>query len=209
MVASWTPENHGSMTHPASTAAVLPCPEVRRPTLLVGRRGSRRSPASRRPTDVRSSRTLCATAAPIVASRRSRRLGRTRSSNRWRSLRVVEGRWVAISMRAPSMARPNGTMDGHTTSQARHWRQKPIMSAKVSSTPAMPSATAAIAVSLPRGDAVSSPVSRKVGQWGRHRPHVTQESSSTCVGASSVTHAITDRPPNGPGCRCRSDRRLP
>jgi hypothetical protein len=53
-----------------------------------------------------------------------------------------------------------------------------------------PSSTARIAASRPRGDADSLPVSRKVGQCGRHSPHWTQCDSSGAVGASTVTYPI-------------------
>ena len=55
-----------------------------------------------------------------------------------------------------------------------------------------PAATADIAVSRPLGEAVSSPVSRKVGQLGRHSPHWMHEESSSARGASRVTQLISD-----------------
>ena len=90
--------------------------------------------------------------------------------------------WAAISALAPSMARPNGTNDGHTTSQARHCRHAPMISSKRLST-GRPAATADIAVRRPLGEAVSSPVNRKVGQLGRHSPHWMHEESSSARGA--------------------------
>ena len=56
--------------------------------------------------------------------------------------------------------------------------------AKVRSVGARPSWTARIAAMRPRGEADSSPVSRYVGQWGRHKPQATHASRSACVGAS-------------------------
>ena len=56
--------------------------------------------------------------------------------------------------------------------------------ANVSSTTAAPSATARIAAIRPRGEADSSPVSRYVGQCGRHSPQATHESRSTSAGWS-------------------------
>ena len=58
--------------------------------------------------------------------------------------------------------------------------------------------TAAIAASRPRGEAISSPVRRKVGQCGRHSPHSTHAASSSGRGASGVTQPVTAAPPRGP-----------
>ena len=49
--------------------------------------------------------------------------------------------------RAPSMARPKGTREGHAASQARHWRQNSITSATEASSGTFPAATAAMALS--------------------------------------------------------------
>ena len=38
-----------------------------------------------------------------------------------------------------------------------------------------------MAAMRPRGDAASSPVTRYVGQWGRHRPQLTHEASSASI----------------------------
>ena len=46
---------------------------------------------------------------------------------------------------------------------------------KSSLTSASSKCTARIAAIRPRGDNASSPVTRNVGQWGRHRPQLTQE----------------------------------
>jgi hypothetical protein len=57
-----------------------------------------------------------------------------------------------------------------------------MIPAKASSSSTVPLATADMAWSRPLGDAVSRPVSRKVGQTGRQSPHWTQAFSSSLVG---------------------------
>ncbi len=73
-----------------------------------------------------------------------------------------------------------------------------MTSSKASSISISPEATADIALSLPRGDAASSPVRRKVGQCGRHSPHSTQAFSSSGVGAQSVDQGTRSSPGAGP-----------
>ena len=132
---------------------------------------SREEGARERSERARDAGSACVTAAP----RRDRPIGGTE--------RALE-RSGSICVRAASIIRPNGTCDGQTSSQARQTRQRSMNSANVSSVVARPSWTARIAVMRPRGDADSSPVSRYVGQWGRHRPHATQAFRSAWVGAS-------------------------
>ena len=74
-----------------------------------------------------------------------------------------------------------------------------MMSAKTPSTSARPSATALIAARRPRGEAVSSPVSRNVGQCGRHNPQATQASSSSPGGSVSGYPTHQRRPGSRPG----------
>ncbi len=57
------------------------------------------------------------------------------------------------------------------------------MRVKEASTSASPSSTARIAAIRPRGEAVSRPVRRKVGQWGRQSPHDTHLTTSSSRGA--------------------------
>lgn len=77
-----------------------------------------------------------------------------------------------------------------------------MTSSKASSISTSPEATADIALSLPRGDAVSSPVRRYVGQWGRQSPHSMQALSSSDVGAHLVDQGISA--PTGNACRLRN-----
>jgi hypothetical protein len=210
------------MTHPDNRAAVpasSPMAGQEDPTIDRDRHRSRRRPANPRPSGPGSQRCAPArwpSAASIVAAEVARRLPRPRlPSSTCRTRRRRFGRCAVSSARAPSMALPKGTKEGHAASQARHWRQKLIISSKVSSTGATPSAMADIAVSLPRGDAPSSPVSRYVGHTGRHRPHCTHEASSESVGASGVTQPavrrvkLTGHPAIGPGCTPAADRMPP
>src|SRR4029453_17273153 len=103
-----------------------------------------------------------------------------------------------------SIIRPNGTCDGQTSSHARHARQRSMKRAKASSGWASPSATERIAVIRPRGDADSSPVTRYVGQWGRHNPHATQAARSSSAGASSGNRHAGSRSDGGPTKRTPS-----
>src|SRR5690606_41638710 len=108
----------------------------------------------------RSGRERRAARIPHVARRAGNGLGRALPAARGRVRREESGSGAVTSARAPSIARPNGTRLGQTASHARHWRQKPTISAKLSSTVRSPEATAHIAISLPLGEAVSRPVSR-------------------------------------------------
>ena len=56
--------------------------------------------------------------------------------------------------------------------------------------------TRRMAAMRPRGDAASSPVTRYVGQWGRHSPQLTHEASSASM-RSSVMALLTVA--SGPG----------
>ena len=69
--------------------------------------------------------------------------------------------------------------------------------ANASSIGAPSSSTARIAAMRPRGDAISSPVTRYVGQCGRHSPHATHATSSSSStggarGARACGHAGPD-----------------
>ena len=61
---------------------------------------------------------------------------------------------------AASIRLPYGTPDGHATSHARHWMHKSQWRITESVMPILPSFTAFISAILPRGDSVSSPVSK-------------------------------------------------
>ena len=81
-----------------------------------------------------------------------------------------------------SIIRPKGTPLGQAASQARQARHSSIIVVNEASTTASPSSTARIAAMRPRGEAVSRPVSRKVGQCGRHSPHATHLTTSSSSG---------------------------
>ncbi len=202
MVASWTSPNQESMTHPDSKPTLprlVPTAGYDRPRI------EGRPVAGRRPRiEVRKAGGANSRSGPRLATRAtlpamSTSAGRPSARPRMRCLsrRAGVGRCTEISIRAPSIALPKGTMEGHTGSQARHCRHESMMDSKVASSSTAPSATADMAARRPRGDSVSRPVSRKVGQCGRHRPHATQESSSARLGASAVAHAIRCLPGAG------------
>ena len=103
------------------------------------------------------------------------------------------GRTASVWARAASIMRPKGTPLGQAVSQARQARHSSIIVRNVSSTTAWPSATARMAAMRPRGEAVSRPVSRKVGQCGRHNPHDTHETMSSAAGASTPGSQLAGR----------------
>ena len=99
-----------------------------------------------------------------------------------------------------SMRRPNGTPDGHAASQpaARHALlhrgAERVVDRRV-----VP-LDARIAAMRPRGDAISRPVTRYVGQCGRHSPHdthATSASSSRWSGPLIVSRGRRPVRPNG------------
>ena len=92
--------------------------------------------------------------------------------------------------RVASMSRPKGTADGQAVSHPRHCTHVSIMSIKLVLMGASLMWTWRIASIRPRGEYCSSPVTRKVGQCGRHNPqltHVARWSSlmSNFIGVSS------------------------
>ena len=85
--------------------------------------------------------------------------------------------------RAPSIMRPKGTPLGHAASQARQARHSSIIVRERGvDRRRAPSSTARMAAMRPRGEAVSRPVRRKVGQWGRQSPHATHLTTSSSSG---------------------------
>ena len=95
----------------------------------------------------------------------------------------------SISVRARSIMRPNGTCDGQTSSHARQTRQRSMNEANVSSTSAMPSATARIAAIRPRGDAdllAGQPVRRTVRQAQPARDAGVEVDVGRMIGAEPV-----------------------
>ena len=198
--ARFTGWNHWSWMQPESRATrpAAPLPPTC-PTTVPGRLLRSRIPEANRRIRVGASRVApvrCASeAAPVPARnalRDPRTVPRTKARNRCDQVR----RWATISARVPSRSRPYGTRPGQTGSHARQPRQKSMIPWKGPSTSSTPWCTAFMAWIRPRGDAVSLPVNRKVGQAGRQSPHCTQALSSSVVGCSAVTQAITD-PPEG------------
>ena len=127
----------------------------------------------------------------------SRGRGSTPASPARRIPRAATGRVGSACARAPSIIRPKGTPLGQAASQARQARHSSIIVVNEESTTAWPSSTARIAAMRPRGEAVSRPVSRKVGQCGRQRPHATHLTTSSSRGAGregSQLEALTPTP---------------
>ena len=91
-----------------------------------------------------------------------------------------------------------GTPLGHAGSQPRHWMHVSMNRTKSPSAGASRHCTARIASMRPRGDSASSPVTRNVGQCGRHRPHATHDDSSS----SSRRRSSGITPPYGSGTHC-------
>src|SRR5580658_9335377 len=91
------------------------------------------------------------------------------------------------------MSRPKGTAEGQATSHARHWTHRSMNDVNVASITA-PACTARMAAMRPRGDADSSPVTRYVGQLGRHSPHDTHAASSSSLTASRPLDATDVTP---------------
>jgi len=139
-----------------------------------------------------------------ASSHRTFLLGSATSSPSHRRTLARRVRSGSIWTRARSIIRPNGTCEGQTSSHARHARQRSMKRANASSGWASPSATERIAVIRPRGDADSSPVTRYVGQWGRHNPQATQAARSSSAGASSGNRHAGSRPGGGPTKRTPS-----
>ena len=205
IVARFTRRNQRSCTQPDRRATVprsSPCGSVLR--------GSR--PAAQAPRGIndrtRRGRKGRATGASAPATRVRVGDGRTTSRPTHRTNRARLERSGSICVRAASIIRPNGTWDGHTSSQARQTRHRSMNRANVSSVAARPSWTARIAVIRPRGDADSSPVSRYVGQCGRQRPHATQAFRSAWDGESPGAHPASQST-SGPMNRTPSGRSVP
>ncbi len=206
MVARWAGRKAPSITQPVRTiATVAPSPT---------RRGSGRA-SSRRPAggrvarcaagSSRSSRDARSSATPHMAASTARRRGSTHARPSRLAVRTRRGRSGSVWARAASIMRPYGTPLGHAASQARHARHSSIMRVKAGPTDASPSSTARIAAMRPLGDAVSRPVSRKVGQCGRHRPQPTQVTTSSGTGAGRRGSQPALTPPS-PGDRPRTTR---
>ena len=106
----------------------------------------------------------------------------------------LHGRVGSACARAPSIMRPNGTPLGQAASHARHARHSSIIVVNDALTVATPSSTARIAAIRPRGDAVSRPVSRKVGQCGRHSPHATHLTTSSSSRRRAARDPSCSRP---------------
>ena len=131
----------------------------------------------------RSRRSIRVTASPQPAPFTAHGRGSTPARPAFRTPRTWIARVGSACARAPSIMRPNGTPLGQAASHARHARHSSIIVVNDALTVATPSSTARIAAIRPRGDAVSRPVSRKVGQCGRHSPHATHLTTSSSAGA--------------------------
>ena len=81
---------------------------------------------------------------------------------------------VANAVRVCSINAPNSTLLGQAGSQPRHCTHVSMKSTNSSSIAAPSFCTPRIASMRPRGEYASSPVTRNVGQCGRHSPHETQ-----------------------------------
>jgi len=99
-----------------------------------------------------------------------------------RNMRPRAGRYGSAIARAASIILPNGTPLGQAASHARHARHSSIIVMNDPSIAAPSSTTARIAAIRPRGEAVSRPVMRKVGQCGRHSPQATHRPMSASAG---------------------------
>ncbi len=118
---------------------------------------------------------------------------RGRKSHR-RQAGVIRPSSARVSLTC-SMRWPYGTEDGQAGSQPRHWTHVSKASRTASVTAASWYCTCRMSMIRPRGDLVSSPVTRYVGQWGRHSPQDTQVSSAGC----SRRRSINEPPDPGPG----------
>ena len=191
------------MTHPARTVAVGPEPSVAGVGRSISRRVAGGVEARWAGGASRSSRSARAAASSQPAARTSRRRGRTPARPRRLTPRAGAARVGSAWARAASIMRPKGTPLGQAASQARHARHSSIIVVKEASTPAWPSSTARIAAMRPRGEAVSRPVRRKVGQWGRQRPHATHLTTSSSAGASRVGSQRATELMGPPRAACR------
>ena len=81
--------------------------------------------------------------------------------------------WRTTSVVTASISFPYGTPDGHAVSHARHWMHRSQCLKTVGLGPMRPSLAAFIRAIRPRGDSVSSPVSRYVGHACRQKPQWT------------------------------------
>src|SRR5699024_3047622 len=95
------------------------------------------------------------------------------------------GRCCSSCDRDASTSGPYCTPEGQTASHARQLRHWYICSSNSESSKLnRPSATAFIIHNRPRGDDASCPVSRYVGQLGRHMPQWTQSRNRSSSGTS-------------------------
>ena len=172
---AWTSRCHASITQPVNSHASASSAPVARGTSRSRRMAIRGGRPSLAASDVGTSRNRCATPR-IDDPASSRRWSGSRSRAR-RSHRGAVFPWRASDDRVSSISRPNCTPEGHAVSHARHITQRSRNSTAAASTGRASSSMARISEMRPRGEAVSSPVARYVGQCGRQRPHDTQATS--------------------------------
>ena len=176
---AWTSRIQASMTQPVNSQTSRP--DARR--RAVRRTGTRSGRPSRRDRRRGSSRTRWASPRSDEPASRSRWWARARSPRPTSaSCRGIgcrghrsRGRFALVS----SIRWPNGTPDGQAVSQPRHWTQVAIERRNAPSISAPSHCTWRMAAIRPRGDSASSPVTRYVGQCGRHSPQATQHASSS------------------------------
>ena len=138
IVARFTDRNQRSWMHPARIATVPRAGPAGSVTRGRGRRSSAqvdaRNEALEPRREERPHEWIAADSSVI-----SRPWSRTTSRPTYRAARDRNGRPGEACAFAASINRPYGTWDGHTSSQARHPRQRSMNLANVVSTPAAPS----------------------------------------------------------------------
>ena len=127
---------------------------------------------------------------PLCRARREPEVDSPRSCS---AARVCSIRW------------PNCTDDGHATSQPRHCTHSFIAASNASSMGRPSSSTSRIAAMRPRGDAISSPVTRYVGQCGRQSPHDTHATSSSASRCSGPAPSVIAGAVRARACRSGSN----
>ena len=151
---------------------------------VVSTFAARRSGSRGTPRRFGTRRSRCPTASAVEPARSSRWRGRTRNPSRCHHgvIRPSAASAVLVS----SISAPNWTPLGQAVSHPRHCTHVSMKSTNSSSIGSSPRSTERIASMRPRGEYFSSPVTRNVGQCGRHNPQLTH------VAASSASSPSTD-----------------
>lgn len=119
----------------------------------------------------------------VAVARRRRRVNRRRP----RRSHHRTGRSVRRRRLVASSSSEYGTPLGHAGSQPRHCTQVSRASTTSSSKSRRSSCNPRMISIRPRGDLLSSPVTRNVGQCGRHKPHPTQLANAWSLTSSRGT----------------------